>query len=55
MLVAIFTYSLSISCRVSSIAVKGTEVNSVNSLKIKHFRVFGQPYVGCLDTRIFAF
>lgn len=43
------------TCGDGSIAVKGTEVNSVNSLKIKHFRVFGQPYVGCLDTRIFAF
>lgn len=28
-------------CGVSSIAVKGTEVNRVNSLRIKHFRVFG--------------
>ena len=36
-------------------AVKGTEVNSVNSLKIKHLRAFGQPSEGCLDTRIFAF
>lgn len=33
--------------------VKGTEVNSVNSLKIKCFRVFGQPSVSCLDTWIF--
>lgn len=41
------------ACGVSSIAVKGTEVNSVNSLKIKHFRVFGQPSEGCLDTRFF--
>lgn len=30
------------TCGDSSIAVKVTEVNSVNSLKIKHFRVFGQ-------------
>ena len=43
------------ACGDGSIAVKGTEVNSVNSLKIKRFRVFGQPSVGCLDTRIFAF
>lgn len=41
------------TCGVSSIAVKGTEVNSVNSLRIKHFWVFGQPSEGCLDTRIF--
>lgn len=33
--------------------VKGTEVNSEKWLRIKRFRVFGQPYVGCLDTRIF--
>ncbi|MDY5457411.1 MAG: hypothetical protein SPG51_06760, partial [Bariatricus sp.] len=41
------------TCGDGSIAVKGTEVNSVNSLKIKHFRVFGQPCAGCLDTRKF--
>ena len=40
-------------CGDGSIDVKGTEVNSVNSLKVKHFRVFGQPSEGCLDTRIF--
>ena len=43
------------ACGVRSVVVKSTEVNSVNSLKIEHFRVFGQPYVGCLDTRIFIF
>ena len=32
-----FGNSLSITCGVSSIAVKDTEVNRVNSLKIKHF------------------
>lgn len=48
-----FGYSLSITCGDGSIDVKGTEVNSVNSLKIKHFRTFGQPSAGCLDTRIF--
>lgn len=42
-------------CGDGSIDVKGTEVNSVNSLKIKHLRAFGQPSEGCLDTRIFAF
>ena len=41
------------ACGDGSIDVKGTEVNSVNSLKIKHFRAFGQPSAGCLDTRIF--
>ena len=41
------------ACGDSSIAVKSTEVNRVNRLKIKHFRVFGQPFEGCLDTRIF--
>ncbi len=46
-------YNLTISRGDRSIDVKGTEVNSVNSLKIKHFRVFGQPSEGCLDTRIF--
>lgn len=53
MLVAIFTYSLSISCGDGMFDVKGTEVNSEKWLRIKRFRVFGQPYVGCLDTRIF--
>lgn len=38
-----------------SIDGESTEVNTEKSFKIKHFRVFGQPYVGCLDTRIFAF
>ena len=33
MLVAIFTYSLSISCGDSMFAVKGTEVNSEKGLK----------------------
>lgn len=37
-----------------SIDGESTEVNTEKSFKIKHFRVFGQPYVGCLDTRIFA-
>lgn len=41
------------SCGDGMFAVKGTEVNSVNSLKIKHFRVFGQPSEGCLDTQFF--
>ena len=36
-----------------SFAVKGTEVNSEKWLRIKYFRVFGQPSAGCLDTRIF--
>ena len=40
-------------CGDGSIDVKGTEVNSEKWLRIKRFRVFGQPYVGCLDTRIF--
>ena len=44
-----------VPCGDDSIDVKGTEVNSVNSLKIKHLRAFGQPSEGCLDTRIFAF
>ena len=35
------------------IDVKSTELNSVNSLEIKHFRVFRQPPEGCLDTLIF--
>ena len=38
MLVAIFTYSLSISCRVSSIAVKGTELNAEKGLVTKCFQ-----------------
>lgn len=43
------------TCGVSSIAVKGTEVNGEKWLEIKHFRVFGQPSGGCLDTQFFAF
>ncbi len=42
-------------CGDGSTDVKSTEVNRVNRLKIKHFRVFGQPFEGCLDTRIFLF
>ena len=38
MLVAIFTYSLSISCGVSSIAVKGTELNAEKGLVTKCFQ-----------------
>ena len=38
----LYSSSATDACGDSSIAVKGTEVNSVNSLKIKHFRVFGQ-------------
>lgn len=38
MLVAIFTYSLSISRRVSSIAVKGTELNAEKGLVTKCFQ-----------------
>ena len=38
MLVAIFTYSLSISCGDGMFDVKGTELNAEKGLKIKHFR-----------------
>lgn len=39
MLVAIFTYSLSISCGVRSIAVKSTELNIEKGLKMRHSQV----------------
>ena len=42
-----------VPCGDGSFVVKGTEVNSEKWLRIKYFRVFGQPSAGCLDTRIF--
>ena len=41
-------------CGVSSIAVKGTEVNSEKWLRIKYFWTFEYPLIGYSDTQIFA-